>query len=152
MASVEVSELLHTSIGDVWNLVTDLRAYPNLMEPVRSIHILDEGSSSDGTTWVLSEWEVELKGSILRWTEREIKDPRLFRVEYKQVDGDLDEFSGHWQLEVVSAHETLARLVVHFEIGIPLLRDMLEPVAEHAVEQNSIQMLRSLEPIHIPSQ
>lgn len=144
MRTVDVSEEIHASVDDVWALVTDIGRYPDLMDPVLAIRVLDSGDPV-GAGWTLAEWEVELKGSVLKWTEREDKDPTRFRVDYAQVDGDLDRFEGYWQLHEVAPLVTRAVLVVQFEVGIPMLRDMLEPVAARAVEENSRRMLRSLD-------
>jgi ribosome-associated toxin RatA of RatAB toxin-antitoxin module len=139
--TVEVRETLGAPIERVWSLIRDLGAYPHLMEPVRALDILEEG---DG--WTLSAWEVELKGSVLKWIEREEIDPARHRIDYHQVEGDFLEFAGHWQLEALSPAETEAVLVVRFDIGIPMLAEMLDPVAERAIRENSRRMLRSLAP------
>ncbi|MNY71707.1 hypothetical protein D3C86_2101090 [compost metagenome] len=39
---------------------------------------------------------------------------------------------------------TRAVLSIRFEIGIPMLREMLDPIAERALIENSRLMLRSL--------
>jgi ribosome-associated toxin RatA of RatAB toxin-antitoxin module len=141
MPIVEVTERLLTPIARVWKLIRDVESYPQLMKPVRSVTILQR----DGLTLV-SRWEVELKGSLLQWSEREVQDPERHRVEYKQIDGDLELFEGYWQLEAISPEITEAKLYVSFEIGIPMLREMLNPVAARAIAENSRAMLLSLGP------
>ena len=141
MPLVEVHERLPAAVEDVWALVTDVEAYPRLMEPVRSLEVLERGPSHKVTAW-----EVVLKGSILAWTEYEEHHPARYRLDYHQVEGDLDEFDGYWQLDRVDDRTTDAVLLVRFEIGIPMLREMLDPVAERAIRENSRKMLRSLAP------
>lgn len=143
MPLVEVNERLHVPAARVWDLVRDVEAYPRLMEPVRSLKVLDEGPN-----WVVTAWEVELKGSILKWTEHEERDDERRRLTYRQIEGDLDQFDGYWQVTELSPELTEAVLVVRFEIGIPILRDMLDPVAGKAIRENSRLMLRSLGPAH----
>ena len=141
MPTIEVAERLQAPIEKVWELVRDVEGYPQRMEPVRDIQILESAG-----TGKLVAWEVELKGSILKWVEREEQDPAAYRLSYQQVDGDLERFDGYWQLTSEAPDVTEAVLVVHFEIGIPMLKDMLEPVAERAIRENSSRMLTSLAP------
>ena len=146
MPTVEVQECLAAPVERVWELVTDITAYPRLMEPVRSLEVLRQGPN-----WVIAAWEVVLKGSILKWVEYEERHPEQHRLTYRQVEGDLDQFDGHWQLRSLGPDATEAVLLVRFEIGIPMLRDMLDPVAERAIRENSRKMLRSLAPSVVPS-
>lgn len=141
MPTIEVHELLQAPIEKVWELVRDVEGYPQRMETVRDIEVLESGEN-----WKLVAWEAELKGSILKWVEREEQDPEAYRLSYRQVDGDLERFDGYWQLTSQGSEVTEAVLVVHFDIGIPMLKDMLEPVAERAIRDNSSRMLTSLAP------
>jgi ribosome-associated toxin RatA of RatAB toxin-antitoxin module len=139
MPLVEVEALIPASVQRVWQLVNDVESYPALMEPVLSLDLLESG---DG--YRITAWKVDLKGCVMRWVEREDTDSERFRIDYRQVEGDLEQFEGHWQLRQVSASETSVALAVRFEIGMPLLADMLNPIAERAIQENSRSMLRSL--------
>lgn len=141
MPTVEVVERLAAPVDDVWRLVCDVEAYPRLMEPVRSITILEEGPD-----WAIQAWEVVLKGSLLKWVERQERDPAAYHIAYHQLDGDLEVFDGFWRLRPLGDSATEAILVVRFEIGVPMLRTMLDPVAERAIHHNSRAMLSSLGP------
>jgi ribosome-associated toxin RatA of RatAB toxin-antitoxin module len=137
---INVVELLKAPIGTVWELICDVEAYPRIMEPVRLVTVL-----SNEDNWTIAEWEVELKGSILRWTEKEIRDHANYSIVYHQIDGDLDKLEGYWKLQKLDDFTTEAVLVIDFEIGIPMLKDMLNPIAERALRDNARIMLRSLE-------
>lgn len=146
MPTVTVIERLHTPLDKVWALICDVRGYPRLMRSVREITVREEAVDDAGITSAVTEWEIELKGSILRWTEREHRDPLRHRITYEQLDGDMERFEGWWQVTEVDIDVTQVELVVDFEIGIPLLKPMLEPVAVRAIERNSTEMLLSLGP------
>ena len=146
MPVVTVTERLLVPEQRVWDLVCDLESYPKLMESVVSIGIVSETPQPDGTVDTIADWEIVLKGSILKWRERDHRDPAARRVTYSQVSGDMERFQGRWQVTRVTDEITQAELVVDFEIGIEMLRPMLEPVAVRAVHRNSTEMLRSLGP------
>ena len=146
MPVVRVTERLLVPEEVVWNLVCDLESYPKLMESVVSIGIVSEAPGPGGTVDTVADWEIVLKGSILKWRERDHRDPAARRVTYRQVSGDMERFQGFWQVSKITEEVTEAVLEVDFSIGIEMLRPMLEPVAVRAVHRNSTEMLRSLGP------
>jgi ribosome-associated toxin RatA of RatAB toxin-antitoxin module len=137
---VSVETHLDTELQAVWTLICDMEAYPRFMEPVKEVQILSKTES-----FYVSRWVVELKGSLLCWIQEEHHDPRTFEIHYAQREGDLERFQGAWRLKPAPDGGTLASLEVDFEIGIPMLRDMLNPVAERALRENSLRMLSSLD-------
>jgi ribosome-associated toxin RatA of RatAB toxin-antitoxin module len=140
MPAVDVESAIQISRDRVWAAMLDIESFPDYMDNVLAAKIL---TLDDGTHRV-SEWSAMLKGSILEWVEDERIDVNRHIIEFDQVDGDLDIFRGTW-----SVHEdgdlSVVRLQAEFEIGIPLLADMLNPVAARALRDNQEQMLRSLE-------
>jgi ribosome-associated toxin RatA of RatAB toxin-antitoxin module len=136
---VEVAEIIAAPVHRVWDVVNDVESYPRLMEHVQSLKVLEQGPA-----YRLLEWVCELKGCVMRWIEREELDPIGYRIEYRQIEGELAAFEGHWQLEPLSESSTRVALSVYFDIGIPMLSEMLNPVAERAVRDNSRNMLLSI--------
>ncbi len=139
MPVVEVAETIAAPASRVWDVVNDVESYPRLMEHVRSLRVLERADNVR-----LIEWEVELKGCLMRWIEREELQPEKLRIEYRQLEGELAEFAGFWQLEPLGDAATRVVLSVNFDIGIPMLSEMLNPVAERAIRDNSHAMLTSL--------
>ncbi|WP_283133075.1 aromatase/cyclase [Rhizohabitans arisaemae] len=146
MPLIVVTERLKSPPLAVWDLILDVKRYPELMECVLLIELLDHVGHADGSTESVVGWEVELEGSVLRWVERERHEPDRLRVTFEQVAGDMDRFSGHWQVLDEGEGITSVTLEVDFEIGIPVLRDVLDPFAAAAIRRNSSDMLLSLGP------
>jgi coenzyme Q-binding protein COQ10 len=139
MPLVEVTEIVDAPVQRLWDAVNDVESYPRLMEHVRSVEVRE-----CGLNYKLLAWEVELQGCIMRWTERAEAYPERFRIDYRQVEGNMAEFEGYWQLQPLTDDTSQVLLSIKFEIGIPMLSEMLNPIAERAVRENSLQMLRSL--------
>jgi ribosome-associated toxin RatA of RatAB toxin-antitoxin module len=139
MPLVEVDEIMPAPVERVWDVVNDVLSYPRLMDHVKSVEVQEEGPGYRLTVWV-----VDLKGCVMRWVEREELDQSRYRIEYRQVQGDLAKFEGFWQLESVTPQSTRVVLSAQFDIGIPMLSEMLNPVAERAIRENSRRMLLSL--------
>jgi len=123
----------------VWRTVLDVTSYPLFMESVQSVFITSENDIERTTAW-----SVLLKGSVLQWTEREDIDHGALRIAFQQIDGDLERFQGDWLVQPREQGCTVS-LLVDFDIGIPLLADMLNPVAAKALEDNSRSMLKQIE-------
>jgi ribosome-associated toxin RatA of RatAB toxin-antitoxin module len=140
MPQVDVKLVINAPIDEIWAAVRDVESYPTYMDNVIDVRVDSPEPNGDR----LSTWSVLLKGSVLEWTERERVDDAAHRIEFDQTDGDLDVFTGYWQLTETDGGVE-AVLAVDFEIGLPLLADMLNPVAAQALSDNSEQMLREIE-------
>ena len=139
MPLVEVTEIIPAPVEPLWDVIADVEAYPRLMSHVRSLKIVEEGEG-----YRITDWEIDCKGFIMRWTEREESDRAKLRVDYRQIRGDMEVFEGFWQLRDLGGGRSEVTLSVHFEIGVPMLAEMLNPVAERAIRENSRKMLESI--------
>ncbi|MGW0332539.1 type II toxin-antitoxin system RatA family toxin [Streptomyces sp. NPDC003011] len=141
MPHVEVNLPIEAPAADAWQAVTRLEDYAAYMENVESVTVLGETEGGART----SEWSVLLKGSVLEWVEVDELDEANRVMSFSQVSGDLDEFNGYWRVEDRGDGTSVVTFSVDFEIGIPLLADMLNPVASRALRENSEHMLRAIE-------
>lgn len=140
MPHVEVSLRIAAPVEATWQAVTRLEDYAAYMENVESVTVRGEAQGKR-----LSEWSVLLKGSVLEWAEEDELDEDLRTMTFEQISGDLDEFTGYWRVDPQGEGASVVTFCVDFEIGIPLLADMLNPVATKALRENSEQMLRAIE-------
>jgi len=139
MPLVEVEKVMPAPVERVWELIVDVEAYPQLMQHVRSVEVLESEPN-----YRKLAWEVELKGCVMRWSEHEDSDAERYRIDYRQAEGDLAEFSGFWQLYPLTDDSCRVVMAVNFDIGMPTLSEMLDPVAEQAIRENSLSMLQSI--------
>src|SRR4051794_5159901 len=141
MPTVDVEMTMNAPVQAVWDAVVDVESYPRYMETVKSVRevrTLPDGSRE-------TEWSVLLKGSLLEWVERDEVIEAERRVVFAQTEGDLEIFEGEWTVAEQPDGSVLVRLFVNFDIGIPLLPSMLNPVAERALMENSRTMLAQIE-------
>jgi len=141
MPEVALELLIRAPVERVWEAVTAIESYPDSMESVRSARIVEVMGPGERR----SAWSVTLKGAILEWEEMETLDPDEHVLSFHQVAGDMERFDGAWHLEARDAASTNVRLSVSFEIGIPLLAEMLNPVAQRSLRENCTDMLRGIE-------
>jgi coenzyme Q-binding protein COQ10 len=119
-------------------LIKDMESYPKFMDAVRSLRVLERHGNVTVTEWVAS-----FQGRLLRWTEREEWDDAHFCQRYRQLAGDLKRFEGEWRC-VPDGDGTEVVLTVDFDLGIPMLAPMLDPVARLVTKRNSDSMLAAI--------
>jgi ribosome-associated toxin RatA of RatAB toxin-antitoxin module len=141
MPNVQLDLDIRAPIARVWQAVTDIERYSRTMENVRWARVLETMSPIERRC----AWSVTLKGSILEWEEIEHLDHDRHVVEFNQLSGDMEVFAGRWTLEEREAALTNVRFSVDFEIGIPLLAEMLNPVAQRSLRENCSEMLHGIE-------
>ncbi|MDT0436578.1 MULTISPECIES: type II toxin-antitoxin system RatA family toxin [Streptomyces] len=141
MPRVDVDQRIEVPPDTAWAAVVDVERYPDCMESVDSVVVTERPDDRHRTT----AWSVRLGGSLLHWTEAEVIDHAARRFSFEQVSGDLGRFVGHWAVRAEPDGGSTVSLHVDFDIGIPLLAEMLNPVAADALRENAAQMLAALE-------
>jgi uncharacterized membrane protein len=125
----------NVSIQRVWEVLCDFERYPDLMDDVIDV------KCQNGDIFK-SSWKVLLNGSELTWDEEDIFEPHQ-RIVFHQIEGDLEIYKGEWRLEK-KENDVNVTLVIEFDLGIPSLADMLNPIGIKAIKANSRQMLEAI--------
>lgn len=136
---VEATHVLHASIDDVWRLITDIETFSSYMDNVVSVAVLEH--TPEGR---VASWTVSVRGSLLQWTERGVLDVTRREVRFEQLDGDLAMFEGWWRLHEDAPDRVSVQFALTFEIGVPLLARMLNPMAKSALQESAEKMLGEL--------
>jgi ribosome-associated toxin RatA of RatAB toxin-antitoxin module len=141
MPQVSLDRDVRAPADQLWQAILDVERYPDSMASVRWVRVVS--SESEHSRRIA--WSVSLKGSILEWEEDEQIDHQAMSVKFHQVSGDMEWLEGEWRLTARGPTLTQVTLRVSFEIGIPLLAEMLNPVAERSFHENCDEMLRGIE-------
>jgi coenzyme Q-binding protein COQ10 len=136
---VEVEQRVAAPADAIWGLISDVEAHAQMMGHVRSVEVRETGPG-----YRVTAWEVDVKGCAMRWVERAEIDDERKRIDYRLIEGDLARWEGSWQLRPLADGSVDVALSVSFDIGVPELSDMLDPVAERAIRENSLAMLALL--------
>jgi ribosome-associated toxin RatA of RatAB toxin-antitoxin module len=123
---------------ELYPVICDFSRYPEVTDAVRKVEILDLGDGRTGCSW-----EVTFRRGILKWTEEDRFDAENHRVDFLLEEGDLDHLVGHWWV-----HDEGDGCRVHFscdfDMGIPTLADVIEPIAEQTLRDYIAVILRAL--------
>jgi len=121
----------------VWDILVNFEAYPRIMTDVLSV-----GCFNKNDTGFDSEWRVLLNGSELSWIERDDVIPNR-KIVFNQIEGDLENWEGYYEI-VQEECGVWVTLVVYFDLGIPSLEEILNPIGINAIRSNSLQILNAI--------
>ncbi len=121
-----------------YDLACDMESYPRFMKDLISVEVLERRGSSQ-----LTAWSGRLQGRVLRWKEQDDFDDGSLVIRYRQTEGDLRRFEGEWSF-VADGDGTRIALRVDFEVGIPMLAGLLDPVAAVVIRRNCRDMLEAM--------
>jgi hypothetical protein len=112
--------------------------YPAYAEAVRSVEVSDLTEAS-----CVSRWAFAFRGGLLRWTEADTFDRAAGRIDFDQVEGDLEVFTGYWQVRALAGRSEIIFDLL-FDLGLPTLSEFLEPVAANATIENMTNLILGL--------
>lgn len=139
MRHVEIEALLPGSEPlAVFDRLKDFQHYPDYTDAVREVTVHTE---PDGT--LVSDWSVNFRNGELRWTERDVVDPGNLTLGFEQIDGDFERFDGAWTVMAAGA-DTTVRFSADFDLGMPSLERIIDPIAERTLRENISAILLGL--------
>jgi ribosome-associated toxin RatA of RatAB toxin-antitoxin module len=125
-----------TDPRSAYDLIRDFARYPELTDAVEEVVVNPPGA--DGS--VVSEWLVHFRKGMLKWTERDVFEPGRRVIRFVQLSGDFDVFEGQWRVEERDGGSEIC-LDASFDLGIPTLADLLDPVAEASFRANILRII-----------
>jgi len=123
--------------AEVFPIVSDMEKYPGCVDTVRSVVV----GAEDGMK--TSTWEVDFHGGIMRWKEEDVFDSDQHAITFRQIEGDVDYFAGEWRI-TDEAGGCKATFWADFDLGVPALSMILEPIARIALRSNVQGILKGL--------
>lgn len=124
-------------LQEVWDALAAFDTYSETMPDVLEVVFVDHAGDRATTSW-----RVLLNGSELTWTERDEFEP-YERIVFDQIEGDLEIFRGEWRLRELAEGVEVA-LDVEFDLGIPSLAPVLDPIGVRAIRANARSMLGAI--------
>lgn len=122
-----------------YDQICDFARYPELTDAVEEVVV----SPPDADGSVVSEWLVHFRTGMLKWTERDVFEPGRRVVSFVQLSGDFEVFEGQWRVEERDGGSEIC-LDASFDLGIPTLAELLDPVAEASFRANILRILSGI--------
>ena len=138
MAFVKSSIIINTDPRTAYEFAREMERFPDYMPDVEEVRVLER----DGNR-TLTAWTSTVEGIPICWKEEDIFDDAAVSISYRLLEGDLDKFEGVWTF-IEKEGGTEVGLTVDFDFGMPTLADLLGPVLEVKVRENSEMMLSAI--------
>lgn len=118
--------------------ITDYRRWPAASDAVRSVEVEETGPGV-----AVSAWEVAFRGGLMRWSERDVCDADALEQRFTLIEGDPYDFNGAWTAAPRDGGCTL-QILGEFDLGMPSLQHVLDPIAIEALEDAITEVLHAL--------
>jgi ribosome-associated toxin RatA of RatAB toxin-antitoxin module len=144
MRTVTMEFLLPDTDADaVYARLCDFERYAEHTDAVREVAVTRISGRPDGPRVVESEWSVNFRNGILCWSERDELDPAERTIRFSQTEGDFEQFDGDWVVRQAGTDVTV-RFGAAFDLGMPSLAAIIEPVAARTLRDNISRIARGL--------
>ncbi len=138
MPYVETTIEIAAPAKKIYELAKDMESYPDFMPDVETVKILERRGNE-----TVTRWKTLVEEAPIEWTEVDVFDDSKTRIDYRLIEGDLDRFEGAWTFEERNG-VTRVVLGVDYDFGVPTLAELIGPILQKKVEENSQMMLRAL--------
>lgn len=139
MRSIRMTSIApETEPEEVFELLCDFERYPDLCPTVLEVTV------DEDVTPIQSSWTVRFRDGLMMWTETDEVDEERLEVRFEQIDGDFEELSGGWRVLPRGDGGAEIEFTSEFDVGIPSIGDVVNPLAERTLYDNSAELLRGL--------
>ena len=138
MPYIELAAFARGEAGRAYEMAKKMEEYPKFMENLESVKVIEQGPG-----YTITDWVAKVDGNDFKWQEKDVFDDENMTITYKQTAGDLKKFEGQWRF-TKEPEGTRITLTVDFEMGIPVLAVMLNPILKKKVKSNSEAMLEGI--------
>lgn len=138
MPYVECTEFVQGDARQAYEIAKNMEEYPKFMENLESVTVVERGPG-----YTITDWVSLVDGRVFKWQEKDIFDEEKMLITYKQTAGDLKKFEGQWSF-TEEQDGTKITLTVDFEMGIPMLSALLNPILKKKLKSNCDAMLEAI--------
>jgi ribosome-associated toxin RatA of RatAB toxin-antitoxin module len=121
-------------------MIADFARYPSLADDVRDVRTTPAVAPGRPRE---SDWVMNFRRGIMRWTELEAVDEDRLRIDFEQTDGDFEDFRGSWQVRR-TPDGTEVLFEVTYDFGIESLVGIMDPIAERVITRAVCAVLSGL--------
>lgn len=121
MTSVQTSKLVGYPWSDLFNLVLDVKSYPEFVPHCREVRLLSRTTEEPGRTIIVSRMTVGFSAFEIRYANRTTGDAISRKISIDAVDGPLRYLSALWRFEPRDEDRTLLHFSVNYELNNPVL-------------------------------
>ncbi|MCX7599784.1 MAG: SRPBCC family protein [Armatimonadetes bacterium] len=124
----------------VYALAKKIEAFPEFMEDVAEVTIVERSANRQVSRWV---GVVREFGRTITWTEEDFWNDEEHSCHFRQIEGDFTEYEGKWLFKA-AGNDTVVELEVTYEYRVPLIGPLIQGLLQRKVQQNCQAMLDAI--------
>ena len=140
MPSVESEIVVSAPLEQVYALARDIERFPQFMEDVEEVTILEQTPERQVSRWVGAIKELR---RTITWTEEDFWDVQEHVCVFRQTEGDFTDYSGRWEF-APEGEGTRVRLRLDYEYNVPLVGALIQNILKKKMQANTDAMLEAL--------
>lgn len=134
MPRVSEQVLIPHRAEDLYELVRDIRRYPEFIKWIQAVAVSDENTSGDGVYSCLGEASVHFKGFDERFATHVHADPQARKIDVKLARGPFRHLRNRWQFDPREDGKTRVHCFIDYEFKNPVLSLLARTNSRLAVE------------------
>ena len=140
MPTVTSEAVIAAPVEPVYAIARDVERFPQFMEDVAEVEILERTPERQVSRWVgvVKEFNRQIK-----WTEEDFWNEADHSCEFRMIEGDFSEYSGTWSF-AAEGEGTRATLVINYAYNVPLIGARIQSVLKKKMQQNCDSMLQAI--------
>ena len=135
MPKVSEQVLLAHSADNLYELVRDIRRYPDFIRWITAIRVSDEQADATSAYTCLGEASVHFKGFDETFATHVEGDPEARRIEVNLARGPFRHLRNRWQFDPREDGRTRVHCFIDYEFKNPVLRLLARTNSRLAVEK-----------------
>jgi ribosome-associated toxin RatA of RatAB toxin-antitoxin module len=142
MPTVTTETIIHAPVETVYNVARDIERYPQFMEDVTSVKILEQTPERQVSTWVshVKEFKRDIK-----WTEEDFWNEAERNCTFAQTEGDFSLYRGKWEFHAQGDSTTHAILTLEYDYNVPLIGNLIKGLLRKKMQTNIDAMIAAIE-------
>ena len=134
MPRVSEQVLIPHRAEDLYELVRDIRRYPEFIKWIRAVAVSDENTNADGVYSCLGEASVYFKRFDERFATHVHADPQARKIDVKLARGPFRHLRNRWQFDPREDGKTRVHCFIDYEFKNPVLSLLARTNSRLAVE------------------
>lgn len=140
MPTIESRVSTAAPVERVYEIARDIERFPEFMEDVAEVEILEQTEERQVSRWVGLIKELNRR---VNWTEEDFWDKEARSCEFRMLEGDFSSYGGTWRFEP-EGEGCLVTLVVEYEYNVPLIGPLIKNLLRKKMQQNCDSMLAAI--------
>ena len=121
MTSMQTTKLVGYPWSDLFNLVLDVKSYPEFVPRCRKVRLLSHRTTEPGVTIIVSRMTVGFSAFEVSYANRTTADTAGRQIRIEALDGPLRFLKAVWRFEPRDEDHTQLHFSVNYEFSNPVL-------------------------------